>query len=186
MACGSATRSAILQETDNSCYGLGASATRTIVAAATGVTLSFSGGDDGRSSILTIECSDVMRPLVTSVMEVAPKSYTATVLARAGCAIQCGRNITTGAVCSGETHGACVVDGADSRARCVCTKGHSGPACENSDLVGRHPQKAALQIVGVGVSSFDELLFPVLLLILGTSNAAFMQIRGSASTSIIA
>ncbi len=52
-SCGSAPFSAALQETDNSCFGLGRFATRAVVDAANGVALFFGDGDDGRSSVMS-------------------------------------------------------------------------------------------------------------------------------------
>ena len=102
-ACaGAAPGSAALQETADACYGLGASTTRTVAATATGVALSFSGGDGGRSIVVAVECADVERPQVMRWSSgAAPGSYTALVRARAGCALECARDAATGAVCGG-------------------------------------------------------------------------------------
>ena len=130
-ACaGAAPGSAALQQTAGACYGLGASATRAVAATATGVALSFSGGDGGRSSVVTVECADLARPQVVRWGHgVAPRSYTALVRARAGCALECARDVATGAVCGGVARGACVTDGADGASRCMCASGYSGAAC---------------------------------------------------------
>ena len=129
-ACaGAAPGSAALQQTAGACYGLGASATRAIAATATGVALSFSGGDGGRSSVVTVECADVARPQVVRWSSgAAPGSYTALVRARAGCALECARDAATGAVCGGRGRGACATNGAN--AACVCSEGRLGPACD--------------------------------------------------------
>jgi hypothetical protein len=130
-ACaGAAPGSAALQQTISECFGLGASATRAVAATATGVELSFGGGDGGRSSVITIECADVARPQVVRWGSgAAPGSYTALVRARAGCALECGRDSATGAVCGGKGRGACISDFADGASRCVCSKGYAGPIC---------------------------------------------------------
>jgi hypothetical protein len=134
-ACaGAAPGSAALQQTISECFGLGASATRAVAATATGVELSFSGGDGGRSSVITIECADLARPQVVRWGSgAAPGSYTALVRARAGCALECGRDASTGAVCGGATNGACVADGgAEGAVHCSCSEGYSGAACSES------------------------------------------------------
>jgi hypothetical protein len=130
-ACaGAAPGSAALQQTAGACYGIGASATRSVAATATGVALSFSGGDGGRSSVVTVECADVARPhVVRWGSGAAPGSYTALVRARAGCALECGRDAATGAVCGGAARGICAADGSDGLSRCVCTSGFAGAAC---------------------------------------------------------
>ncbi len=134
-ACaGAAPGSAALQQTAGACYGLGSFATRTVTATATGVALSFSGGDGGRSSVTTVECADVARPQVVRWGSgAAPGSYTALVRARAGCALECARDAATGAICGGEVRGACVADGgAEGATHCSCSEGYSGAACSES------------------------------------------------------
>jgi hypothetical protein len=130
-ACaGAAPHSAALQQTISECHGLGASATRAVAATATGVALSFSGGDGGRSSVVTVECADVARPQVVRwVYGSAPSSHTALVRARAGCALECERDAATGAVCGGAARGTCTADGTDGVPRCVCLPGFAGVAC---------------------------------------------------------
>ncbi len=130
-ACaGAAPHSAALQQTISECYGLGASATRAVAATATGVALSFSGGDGGRSSIITVECADVVRPQVVRWgYGSAPGSHTALVRARAGCALECARDAATGAVCGGTGRGNCTADGTGGVPRCECTLGFAGVAC---------------------------------------------------------
>jgi hypothetical protein len=130
-ACaGAAPGSAALQQTISECFGLGASATRAVAATATGVALSFSGGDGGRSSIVTVECADVARPQVVRWGHgAAPFSYTALVRARAGCALECARDAATGAVCGGTGRGNCTADGTGGVPRCECTPGFAGVAC---------------------------------------------------------
>ena len=122
--------SAALQQTAGACYGIGSFATRAVAATATGVALSFSGGDGGRSSVVTVECADVARPQVVRWGHgAAPLSYTALVRARAGCALECARDAATGAVCGGAARGTCTADGSDGVLRCVCTSGFAGVAC---------------------------------------------------------
>jgi hypothetical protein len=129
-ACaGAAPGSAALQQTAGACYGIGAFATRTVAATAAGVALSFSGGDGGRSSVVTVECADVARPQVVRWSQGAPFSYTALVQARAGCALECARDGATGAVCGGAARGVCAMDGSDGISLCVCTSGFAGAAC---------------------------------------------------------
>jgi hypothetical protein len=141
-ACaGAAPGSAALQQTPGACYGLGAAASRAVAATATGVALSFSGGDGGRSSVVTVECEEVVWPYVVRWGHgAAPGSYTALVRARAGCALECARN-SAGAVCGGRANGACVVasDGNDS-AHCVCSKSWFGEAC--SDRIEMQPSSS--------------------------------------------
>jgi hypothetical protein len=94
------------------------------------VALSFSGGDGGRSSVVTVECADVRRPQVVRwVSGAMPGSYTALVRARAGCALECERDAATGAVCGGEKRGACMADGAGGNAHCKCSGSHAGALC---------------------------------------------------------
>jgi hypothetical protein len=130
-ACaGAAPGSAALQQTAGACYGLGSFATRTVAATATGVALSLSGGDGGRSSVVTVECADVARPQVVRWSNgAAPGTYTALVRARAGCALECARDAATGAVCGGSARGICAADGSDGLSRCLCTTGFAGAAC---------------------------------------------------------
>jgi hypothetical protein len=131
-ACaGAAPGSAALQQTISECFGLGAAATRTVAATATGVALSFSGGDGGRSSVVTVECADVARPQVVRWGSgAAPGSYTALVRSRAGCALDCARDAATGAVCGGKARGACFAgNSTKGPAHCVCAQGYNGAAC---------------------------------------------------------
>jgi hypothetical protein len=131
-ACaGAAPGSAALQQTAGVCYGLGASATRSVTATATGVALSFSGGDGGRSSVITVECADVPRRQVVRWGDgSAPGSYTALVRARAGCALECARDPVTGAVCGGAQRGTCVIAAIHGHtASCACMDGYAGPQC---------------------------------------------------------
>ena len=124
-----APHAAALQQTAGACYSLGTSASRTVLATTSGVTLTFSSGDSGRSSVVTVECADVKRPeLVHWVDGAAPSTYAALFYARSGCALECVRS-ATGAVCGGAANGACISESAAGPARCVCTAGHSGPAC---------------------------------------------------------
>jgi hypothetical protein len=129
-ACaGAAPGSAALQQTVGACYGLGASTTRAVAATATGLTLSFSGGDGGRSSIVTVECADVALPQVVRWgYGSAPGSHTALVRARAGCALECARD-AAGAVCGGAANGVC--QGESGAAHCECTAGRTGSECSD-------------------------------------------------------
>ena len=142
-ACsGAPPGSAALQQTSGwggggACYGIGTSTSRTFVSTETGVALTFSGGDGGRSSVVTVECADVARPQVVRWGHGAgPTTYVALVRARAGCAIECTRDSITGNVCGGKEHGACTTfwNGAEGVSRCVCSKGFAGVAC--LDIVG--------------------------------------------------
>ena len=137
--CAAAPRAAALQETVGKCYALGASATRTVAATPSGVMVNFSGGEGGRSSIISIECADLPRPHVVRWSHgAAPGAYVALVRARAGCALECARNAATGAVCGGATHGTCVAagNGDTGNRECQCVQGRFGPACTfNTHLV---------------------------------------------------
>jgi hypothetical protein len=135
-ACaGAAPGSAALQQTAGACYGIGSFATRAVAATATGVALSFSGGDGGRSSVVTVECADVARPQVVRWGHgAALTTYVALVRARAGCALECGRD-SAGAVCGGKARGACVTDEATSASRCACSEGHVGVACVDGEII---------------------------------------------------
>ena len=125
-----APRSAALLETAGACYGLGAAATRAVAATASGVALSFSGGDDGRSIVVAVECADVPRPQVVSwSVSKSPGSYNALVRSRAGCALECARDVA-GAVCGGEHRGLCSAESAGGPVSCVCAGGHAGAACD--------------------------------------------------------
>ena len=130
---GAAPHAAALQKTGGACYSLGTSTTRSVTATATGVALTFTGGDGGRSSTVTVECADVRRPeLLRWVDGSAPSTYSAFFRARAGCALECGRS-AAGAVCGGEASGACVAESA----RCVCASGRAGAAC--MDIMKENP-----------------------------------------------
>jgi predicted O-methyltransferase YrrM len=135
----------VLQETAGACFSLGAAATRVAAATASGVALSFSGGDGGRSSVVTVECADVPRPQVVRVSETAPLTYVALIRARAGCALECARDEVTGAVCGGKASGVCVVEGdANKPARCDCASGFS--SC------GSSTDRARIKVVDDGDS----------------------------------
>jgi hypothetical protein len=109
------------------------------------VALSFSGGDGGRSSVVTVECADVVRPQVVRWGNgAAPFSYSALVRARAGCALECARDVATGAVCGGAANGACVF--ADGTSRCACSEGHVGATCRGQTTLGRSPDTASYLI----------------------------------------
>lgn len=128
--CATAPPAAVLQDTPTQCHTLGASATRAVVVAANGVSVSFSGGEGGRKSIILVECADVEKPFLVSWTEgPLPFTYVALVRARAGCAVECPRT-AAGAVCGGEARGACITgaNGTDP-ARCLCIDGHAGIAC---------------------------------------------------------
>ena len=144
-ACaGAAPGSAALQQTAGACYGIGSFATRAIAATATGVALSFSGGDGGRSSVVTVECADLARPQAVRWSHgAAPTTYVALVRARAGCALDCGRD-SAGAVCGGKARGACVTDKATGASRCACSEGHLGVACVDGEIIA--PATAALPL----------------------------------------
>jgi hypothetical protein len=155
-ACaGAAPGSAALQQTISECFGLGASATRAVAATATGVELSFSGGDGGRSSVITIECADLARPQVVRWGSgAAPGSYTALVRARAGCALECARDASTGAVCGGAANGACVAaDGVSGLARCVCAERKSGSVCSDQIIVQDDDGGGSLSKLSVAIRS---------------------------------
>ena len=146
LTCGAAApRSAVLQQTDNACYGLGAFSTRSLAATPTGVTVSFSGGDlcgagdTPRSTTIAIQCADLALPQIVLVGHGATHcSYSALVRSRAGCATECARN-ASGAVCSGASRGQCVTVDAARLSRCVCSGGYTGASCadaaRNSDEV---------------------------------------------------
>ena len=130
--CGAAAlQPAALQVTQGACYSLGSSATRTSSVTPSGVSMFFSGGDGGRSTLVTLECADVPRPRVVHMgFGTVPSSYTALIRMRGGCALECARDPATGAPCGGEQRGTCVIAATpDHSASCICTKGHSGPLC---------------------------------------------------------
>ena len=128
-SCASSPPSAVLQQTQSECKGLGAPDSRIVTTTGNGLALSFSGGDSGRSVLIEIECADVMWPQVVRWSHgTAPGSYAALVRARAGCALACART-SEGAICGGEVNGVCgTVMGADI-AQCTCNVGHTGAAC---------------------------------------------------------
>ena len=123
-------QAAAIQETSGGCYSLGNSATRLVTATASGVLVSFSGGDGGRSTTITVECADVHFPhLVRWAHGIAPLTYTALVRSRAGCPLDCARSLD-GAVCGGAANGACISgQHNESSARCICARGRIGSAC---------------------------------------------------------
>lgn len=96
--CGAAPRSAALQETQAACHSLGTFVTRNVSVMASGISIAFSGGDGGRSTVVEVECVDVPRRLVTGWEGgTKPLTYVARVRARAGCALSCARDpITVG------------------------------------------------------------------------------------------
>ena len=130
--CGAAApSSAVLQQTAGACYGLGSTSTRTVEVTASGLTLSFSGGDGGRSTVVTVDCADVLRPEVVGWGHGAkPLTYVARVRARAGCALECRRD-SAGAVCGGSARGICTYSNGTEQARCICAEGRSGQTCSD-------------------------------------------------------
>ena len=67
--CTAAPPAAVLQDTPTQCHTLGASATRVVVVTANGISVSFSGGEGGRKSIIMVECADVEKPFLVSWTE---------------------------------------------------------------------------------------------------------------------
>jgi hypothetical protein len=128
-SCASSPPSAVLQQTQSECKGLGAPDTRIVTTTGNGLALSFSGGDSGRSVLIEIECADVMWPQVVRWGHgAAPGSYAALVRARAGCALACART-SEGAVCGGEANGACRTGIGADISKCTCNVGRAGAAC---------------------------------------------------------
>jgi hypothetical protein len=106
-----------------------------------GVTLSFSGGDGGRSTVMSVECADVARPRVVRWSHgTTPNTYTVQVRARAGCALDCARN-AEGAVCGGAARGACIAVFDGKPAQCKCSAGHSGTLCADRLRLIRQDEK---------------------------------------------
>ena len=169
-----APRSAVLQQTDNACYGLGAFATRSFIATTNSLMISFSGGDPcgaqgiPRSTAVTIQCADLALPQVVLVGHGATHcSYTALVRSRAGCAVECARN-ASGAVCSGAAQGLCMtVDKAAGLSRCVCEEGFTGASCADHVL----PTNAA---------SAKRATVPVGMLVLFVCSGLFFCMRDKA------
>ena len=128
--CTSAPPAAVLQDTPTQCHPLGTSTSRAVTTTASGVSVSFTGGEGGRKSIIEVECADVLTPYLVSWTEgPLPSTYVALVRARAGCALECERN-AGGAVCGGAVRGTCIAEGnGTDPARCICATGHSGFAC---------------------------------------------------------
>ena len=105
-----------------------------------GLTVALGGGDSRssdaleRSISIDVVCTDVAQTRASRVAVVAGRSacaYTASVESRAGCPLECARDVTTGAVCGGESRGACSMSTAfvGGAAACACARGHSGPVC---------------------------------------------------------
>ncbi len=137
-SCAASPPSAVLQQTQNECKGLGAPDTRIVTTIGNGLSLSFSGGDGGRSVLIEIECADVMWPQVMRWGGgAAPGSYAALVRARAGCALACART-SEGAVCGGEANGTCGTVMSADITKCTCNVGRTGAAC--TELI--HPSVA--------------------------------------------
>ena len=123
--------SAVLEQTVGACNSLGTLATRMVEAKANGVAIYYSGGDGGRSIVITVECADLTIPKVVRWgYSTGTGTYAALVHARSGCAVSCARD-AAGAICGGAARGVCVEDGnsAGGHARCACAKGHSGAFC---------------------------------------------------------
>jgi hypothetical protein len=186
-ACASAPPAAVLQDTVHQCHSLGASASRLVSAMHNGVAVAFSGGGDGRTALILVECRDVVMPYVASWTEGAP--YTALVRARAGCAVECGRD-AAGAVCGGEARGTCTAEGNGTNpATCACADGYAGRACGNTvrsraSLMGRLD---AVSSSGITNPTLDVIinafaLVAVLLLLMMTVSAAPAPVPSSAST----
>ena len=112
-----------------------AAATRAVAATARGVSITVSGGDGGRASVIQVECADLPRPQVVRWGHgTAPTTYAALMRARAGCALECGRDLA-GAVCGGKARGACVFESAGNTSPCACSEGHVGVACVDGEVI---------------------------------------------------
>jgi hypothetical protein len=135
-SCLSAPRAAVLQEAGGPCYSLGIFSSRKVEETFRGINVEFSGGDkcsgNGvlRSTKIIVECADVAAPkIVRAGHGTSLCSYEVLVHARAGCALECGRN-ASGAICGGAAYGSCLAGGADGPARCKCNADRRGLACE--------------------------------------------------------
>lgn len=134
--CDASLRGSVIQATVGVCHNLGALSSRVVTATENGTVISFSGGDlcgdVPRSTSITIECADTAVPEIVYLSHGEhPCSYFILVRARAGCPTECVRD-STGAVCGGAARGICTSDqGTDVPARCVCSEGLGGRACES-------------------------------------------------------
>jgi hypothetical protein len=119
-ACGAVVPSAVLMRTLGECYSLGTFATREVAATASGLNLTFRSGE--RCTVVEVECAELERPQVVRFGHARSGSacpYAALVRARAGCALECKRNIS-GAVCSAKCEGPCKEKSENSNTSSVC------------------------------------------------------------------
>ena len=139
------------------CFSLGTLPSRgtALLAGALGVSVSFSGGDGGRSALLEATCFDGPTA-VASVLEERPLEYVLRVRSRAACPAECARDPHTGAVCGGRARGACAAasgNGAGSggaAALCVCSAGHQGSYCTAAGVpVGGGAASLAAELVAL-------------------------------------
>jgi hypothetical protein len=125
------------QVTAGECLRLGTLASRAAapLQPALGVSLSFTGGDGGRATLLELACFDGPTVIDALVTDRAPLTYVLQARGRAGCPLACARDAATGAVCGGEGRGACSLS-ATGGAKCECLAGFSGAGCNPTGAPG--------------------------------------------------
>lgn len=179
MSCANVPPSAVLQQTLGECKGLGAAATRVVAATAIGITLAFSGGEGGRSALITIECADLSQPRVVRWSHGAGTFlYEALVHARAGCALECARD-ETGSVCGGSAGGSCISASANGAVTCKCQEGRTGKACDSQTALPPKTAEASARFFLGSFNSIVSFLFMLLLCVCGT--LAFLLAKNRAN-----
>lgn len=138
------------------CFSLGSLPSRTVASptGALGVSVSFSGGDGGRSVLLEATCFDGPTTFDAAVEE-RPLAYVLRVRSRAACPAECARDPHTGAVCGGRARGACAAasgggaGGVGGTAVCVCSTGHQGSYCIATSMPAGGGASLAAELVAL-------------------------------------
>ena len=119
-----------MQNTFSECISLGTLKSRTVkpLLGILGISISFSGGSNGRSAVIELECFE--GPNKIHFMADGPTQlYRMRVQSRAGCPLSCTRNSLSGAVCGGNARGICKMADDNSSASCFCFSGYFGNQC---------------------------------------------------------
>ena len=130
--CSNIAPAPVFQKTLLECHRLGQYETRKVTLSTAHqlqITISYTGGDNGRNAILELTCYDGPFFVDFIISDRVPLQYVIQARGPAGCPIECARNPASGAVCSGASHGTCSIIA--SGARCVCMDIFSGSSCSS-------------------------------------------------------
>jgi hypothetical protein len=121
------------QKTQGECVSLADVRDDEVQVASSGLSVRLSGGQGGRSALVSLQCADVKRSAIESVGEgsCGGACYHYTVASQSGCPAQCPLDARNGRVCSGADRGECRIVLDPPSAGCICKQGISGAACED-------------------------------------------------------